>query len=47
MRIIGIREVTARSASPIRNACIVFSKMTASPLAVVTGRVRDGRRVVG
>jgi len=47
MRIIDIREVTKPIASPIRNAYIDFSKMTASLVAVVTDEFRDGRRVVG
>lgn len=47
MRIVDIREVTKPIASPIRNAYIDFSKMTASLVAVVTDVVRDGRRVVG
>jgi D(-)-tartrate dehydratase len=47
MRILDIREVTKPIASPIRNAYIDFSKMTASLVAVVTDVVRDGRRVVG
>jgi L-alanine-DL-glutamate epimerase-like enolase superfamily enzyme len=47
MRIIEICEVTKPIASPIRNAYIDFSKMTASLVAVVTDVVRDGRRVVG
>lgn len=47
MRIIDVREVTKPIASPIRNAYIDFSKMTASLVAVVTDVVRDGRRVVG
>ncbi len=47
MRIIDIAEVTKPIASPIRNAYIDFSKMTASLVAVVTNIVRDGRRVVG
>lgn len=47
MRIIDIVEVTKPIASPIRNAYIDFSKMTASLVAVVTDQVRDGRRVVG
>ena len=46
-RIIDIVEVTKPIASPIRNAYIDFSKMTASLVAVVTNVVRDGRRVVG
>src|SRR6476659_9533462 len=47
MRIIDVREITKPIASPIRNAYIDFSKMTASLVAVVTDVVRDGRRVVG
>ena len=47
MRILDICEVTKPIASPIRNAYIDFSKMTASLVAVVTDVVRDGRRVVG
>ena len=47
MRIVDVREVTKPIASPIRNAYIDFSKMTASLVAVVTDVERDGRRVVG
>ena len=47
MQIVDIVEVTKPIASPIRNAYIDFSKMTASLVAVVTDVVRDGRRVVG
>lgn len=47
MRIIDICEVTKPISSPIRNAYIDFSKMTASLVAVVTDVARDGRRVVG
>lgn len=47
MRIIDICEVTKPISSPIRNAYIDFTKMTASLVAVVTDVVRDGRRVVG
>ncbi|WP_374442618.1 mandelate racemase/muconate lactonizing enzyme family protein [Stella sp.] len=47
MRILEIREKTASIASPIANAYIDFSKMTASVVAVVTDVVRDGRPVVG
>lgn len=47
MRIIEIRELTVPISSPIRNAYIDFSKMTASLVAVVTDVVRDGRRVIG
>lgn len=47
MKILDIVEVTKPISSPIRNAYIDFSKMTASLVAVVTDQVRDGRRVVG
>ena len=47
MRIIDICEVTKPISSPIRNAYIDFSHMTASLVAVVTDVVRNGRRVVG
>jgi L-alanine-DL-glutamate epimerase-like enolase superfamily enzyme len=47
MRIVDICEVTKPISSPIRNAYIDFSKMTASLVAVVTDVVRDGRRVIG
>lgn len=47
MRIIDIREITQPIASPIRNAYIDFSKMTASLVAVITDVVRDGRPVIG
>ena len=47
MRIVDVREVTKPISSPIRNAYIDFSKMTASLVAVVTDVERDGRRVVG
>lgn len=47
MRIIDICEVTKPISSPIRNAYIDFTKMTASLVAVVTDVVRDGRRVIG
>ncbi len=47
MRILDVVEITQPIASPIRNAYIDFSKMTASLVAVVTDQVRDGRRVVG
>src|SRR4051812_30814669 len=47
MRIIDVCEVTKPIASPIRNAYIDFSKMTASLVAVVTDAKRDGKRVVG
>ncbi|MBN8184719.1 mandelate racemase/muconate lactonizing enzyme family protein [Roseibium aggregatum] len=47
MRIVDICEVTKPISSPIRNAYIDFSKMTASLVAVVTDVVRDGHQVVG
>src|SRR6195952_3228512 len=47
MRIVDVAEITKPIASPIHNAYIDFSKMTASLVAVVTDVVRDGRRVVG
>src|SRR5712671_2076701 len=47
MRIVDVCEITKLISSPIRNAYIDFSKMTASLVAIVTDVVRDGRRVVG
>src|SRR5438034_4852157 len=47
MRIVDVVETTKPISSPIRNAYIDFSKMTASLVAVVTDVMRDGRRVVG
>jgi D(-)-tartrate dehydratase len=47
MRITDIREAVVPISSPIRNAYIDFSKMTASVVAVVTDVVRDGRPVIG
>lgn len=47
IRIVDILEVTKPIASPIRNAYIDFSRMTASLVAVVTDVERNGRRVVG
>lgn len=47
MRIVDIREAVVPISSPIRNAYIDFSKMTASVVALVTDVVRDGRPVVG
>ncbi|MEO1113436.1 MAG: mandelate racemase, partial [Pseudomonadota bacterium] len=47
VRIVDIREVTKPISSPIRNAYIDFTKMTASLVAVVTDVERNGRRVVG
>lgn len=47
VRIVDIKEVTKPISSPIRNAFIDFTKMTASLVAVVTDVFRDGERVVG
>src|SRR5437899_13053062 len=47
MRILDVVEITKPIASPIRNAYIDFSKMTASLVAVVRDVMRAGRRVVG
>jgi D(-)-tartrate dehydratase len=47
VRILELREVTKPISSPIRNAYIDFTKMTASLVAIVTDVVKDGRRVVG
>jgi D(-)-tartrate dehydratase len=47
LRIVDVREVTKPISSPIRNAYIDFSKMTASLVAVVTNVERNGRTVVG
>ncbi|MGF1594289.1 MAG: mandelate racemase/muconate lactonizing enzyme family protein [Kiloniellaceae bacterium] len=47
MRIVDIRETVVPISSPLRNAYIDFSKMTASVVAVVTDVERDGRPIVG
>jgi hypothetical protein len=47
VRIVDVCEITKPISSPIQNAYIDFSKMTASLVAVVTDVVRDGRCVVG
>lgn len=47
MRILDIREAAVPVASAMRNAAFSFAEMTTSVVAVVTDRVRDGRRVVG
>src|SRR5258705_13745138 len=47
VRIVDVCEITKPISSPIRNAYIDFSKMTASLVAVVTDVERDGRRGVG
>lgn len=47
MRIVDIRESTAKLQSSMRNAVIDFSRMTISTVAVVTDVVRNGKPVVG
>jgi L-alanine-DL-glutamate epimerase-like enolase superfamily enzyme len=47
MRIVDIRENTAKLQSNMRNAVIDFSRMTISTVAVVTDVIRDGKPVVG
>lgn len=47
MRILEVREITKPISSPIRNAYIDFTKMTASLVAVVTDVERGGERVIG
>lgn len=47
MKIIDIRQAVVPISSPIRNAYIDFSKMTASVVAVVTDVERAGKPVVG
>src|SRR3954468_4087774 len=47
MKIAAIHSTVVPIASAIRNAYIDFSKMTASVVAVVTDRMRDGKRIVG
>src|SRR5579884_1978850 len=47
LRILDVREVSKPIASPIRNAYIDFSKMTASLVAVLNNATRGGRPVVG
>lgn len=47
MRITAIRDIVVPISSPIRNAYIDFSAMTASVVAVFTDAVRDNRPVVG
>jgi hypothetical protein len=46
VRILEVRQTAAPIMSPIRNAYIDFSKMTAAVVAIVTDIVRDGKRVV-
>lgn len=47
MRIVDIRESTAKLESSMRNAVIDFSKMTTSVVAIVTDVIRDGKPVIG
>src|SRR5204863_9067966 len=47
MRITAIRDIVEPISSPIANAYIDFSKMTASVVAIHTDLVRDGKPVVG
>ena len=47
MKIVDIVERAAPMNSPIRNAWIDFSQMTASTVAVITDVMRDGRLVIG
>ncbi|HEV7266707.1 MAG TPA: enolase C-terminal domain-like protein [Falsiroseomonas sp.] len=47
MRILEIRETAVPIRSAMRNAVFDFSEMTTSVVAVITDRLRDGRRVVG
>lgn len=47
MKITKIEVQTVPISSPIRNAYIDFSKMTASALALTTDVIRDGKPVVG
>ena len=44
MRIVDVVEITKPIASPIRNAYIDFSKMTASLVAIVTNVLSPGLR---
>lgn len=47
MRILDIRETTAKLQSNMRNAVIDFSRMTVGIVAVVTDVIRDGEPVIG
>jgi L-alanine-DL-glutamate epimerase-like enolase superfamily enzyme len=47
MKILAVRDIVVPIRSAIRNAYIDFSQMTASVVAVVTDRKRDGKPVVG
>jgi L-alanine-DL-glutamate epimerase-like enolase superfamily enzyme len=47
MRITAIRDGVQPISSAIANACIDFSRMTASVVAIESDLVRDGKRLVG
>jgi L-alanine-DL-glutamate epimerase-like enolase superfamily enzyme len=47
MRIVSINEIAVPISSPIRNAYVDFSQMTASVVAITTDVVRGGRPVTG
>jgi D(-)-tartrate dehydratase len=47
MKIRDIRERTISLGSPIRNAYVDFSTMTASLVAIETDEIRNGRPVTG
>jgi L-alanine-DL-glutamate epimerase-like enolase superfamily enzyme len=47
MKITAVKDFVVPISSPIRNAYIDFSAMTASVVAVFTDVVRDGRPIVG
>ncbi|MEI4768728.1 mandelate racemase/muconate lactonizing enzyme family protein [Psychrobacillus sp. FJAT-51614] len=47
MKITNVEVKTVPISSPIRNAYIDFSKMTASAIAITTDVIRDGKPVVG
>ncbi|MGH8672186.1 MAG: mandelate racemase/muconate lactonizing enzyme family protein [Burkholderiales bacterium] len=47
MKIVAIRDATVPIRSELRNACIDFSQMTVSVVAVITDAVRGGKPVVG
>jgi len=47
MRIVDIRETTVPVGAPMRNAGISFDAMTASALAIVSDKKRNGRPVCG
>lgn len=47
MKLMNIRETTAKLQSNMRNAVIDFSRMTVGIVAVVTDVTRDGKPVVG